>query len=81
MYSDQENGKTEDHEDSKKIKVPDPSMHEEHDEKIQTLETADTTGGDEQSIIEGAWADVLGSGQLKKKVSSKSLFSLFLLLL
>ncbi|KAI9556257.1 hypothetical protein GHT06_018831 [Daphnia sinensis] len=68
---DQDGGKTEDHEDSEKIKVPDPSMHEEHEEKTQTLAAADTAGGEEQSIMEGAWADVLGSGQLKKKTIKK----------
>lgn len=52
------------HEDSDKINVPDPSMNEEQQEKEEPL----TTEGDDQSMMEGAWADILGSGQLKKKV-------------
>jgi len=55
-------------EDSQKIKVPDPSIAED-DGEAPSVKTADapaeTTG---ETLIEGAWADILGSGHLKKKV-------------
>lgn len=59
---------TEEHEDSQKIKVPDPSIDEEHG-KMKPLETPEKENDEDTTLIEGAWADILGSGQLKKKVS------------
>lgn len=53
--------------ESDKVKVPDPSMNEDDEEKIKTEAAEDKDS--KESMIEGAWADVLGSGQLKKKVS------------
>jgi hypothetical protein len=67
-HSGQVSENTEEHEDSKKIKVPDPSIDEEHG-KIEPLETQEKESGEDTTMIEGAWADILGSGQLKKKVS------------
>jgi hypothetical protein len=33
------------------------------------LETPEKENDEDTTLIEGAWADILGSGQLKKKVS------------
>ena len=55
-------------EDSQKIKVPDPSIAED-DGEVPPVKTADAPAeiiG--ETLIEGAWADILGSGHLKKKV-------------
>lgn len=67
-HSGQVGEDTEEHEDSQKIKVPDPSIDEEAG-KMQPLETPDKDNIEDTTLIEGAWADILGSGQLKKKVN------------
>lgn len=67
-HSGQVSEDTEEHEDSQKIKVPDPSIDEEAG-KMQPLETPDKDNIEDTTLIEGAWADILGSGQLKKKVN------------
>ena len=67
--SDANSVNNEDHEDSQKIKVPDPSMDDEQKEKPEIIEAS--SEGDDTTMMEGAWADILGSGQLKKKVSFK----------
>ena len=67
-HSGQASEDTEEHEDSQKIKVPDPSIDEEHG-KMQPLETPEKENSEDTPLIEGAWADILGSGQLKKKAS------------
>ena len=51
-------------EDGDKISVPDPSMI---DNNTSTSVPSSSTEQNEP-LIEGAWADILGSGQLKKKV-------------
>ncbi|XP_046437656.1 peptidyl-prolyl cis-trans isomerase FKBP8-like isoform X1 [Daphnia pulex] len=63
---------TKEHEDSQKIKVPDPSIDEEAG-KMQPLETPDKDNIEDTTLIEGAWADILGSGQLKKKTVKKGI--------
>ncbi len=65
--------KIEDHEDSQKIKVPDPSMDEEHKEEPEVVQAPGSSEGEDTTMMEGAWADILGSGQLKKKVRKKGL--------
>ncbi|XP_065569618.1 peptidyl-prolyl cis-trans isomerase FKBP8-like isoform X2 [Artemia franciscana] len=52
------------------LSVPDPGIVESNVEKAsgdQTVNEVETEG----SMIEGAWADILGSGQLKKKTLRK----------
>lgn len=51
-------------EDTQKISVPDPSLADDYEEVVASRLQDDTS----QSMMEGAWADILGSGQLKKKV-------------
>ena len=53
-------------EDSQKIKVPDPELVEE--QIIKESEPEPSEEEEKTNLIEGAWADILGSGQLKKKV-------------
>ena len=53
-------------EDSKKIKIPDPSMAEDNEQEPVIVPT--NPEDEDASMMEGAWADILGSGQLKKKV-------------
>lgn len=52
--------------DDDKVKVPDPSIVE--DEEPLAEKTLEENAENKESMIEGAWADILGSGQLKKKV-------------
>jgi len=51
-------------EDGDKISVPDPSIIETST-LLETSPSSDTEQND--SMMDGAWADILGSGQLKKK--------------
>lgn len=55
------------HNDDEKIQIPDPSMEEEQTEKVPIIPASENNDNAEP-LIEGAWADILGSGQLKKKV-------------
>ena len=50
-----------------KLKILDPDMGEEQKDQEPIEQSSGTK--EEESMMEGAWADILGSGQLKKKVS------------
>lgn len=53
-----------DFEDAKRISIPDPSIIESD----SVTETSPSSCSEQtESMMEGAWADILGSGQLKKK--------------
>jgi len=55
-------------EDSGKIQVPDPEMVDETENKALAEDGHDEKEESGETMIEGAWADILGSGNLKKKV-------------